>query len=106
MERTEILRKANDYLAKEDHPYFKKDVEDRLLADDWAGLSDRFYTELDFGTGGLRGLIGGGTNRMNPFVVRKATQGLSSYIRSCTRGRGASAVIAFDSRNFSSLFAS
>lgn len=80
-----------------------EDLNKVIQRDDQEELSDRFYTTLAFGTGGLRGRIGGGFNRMNPYVVRKATQGLASYIRKHTSG--GSAVIAYDSRNFSSLFA-
>lgn len=46
-------------------------------------IEDRFYRELEFGTGGLRGVIGAGTNRMNIYTVRKATQGLANYILAC-----------------------
>ena len=66
-------------------------------------IADRFYKELEFGTAGLRGVIGAGTNRMNVYTVRKATQGLAEYVRSVTHeGRVA---IAFDSRIKSELFA-
>ena len=62
--------------------YFDQDTKNELLAikDDEKEIEDRFYKELDFGTGGLRGVIGAGTNRMNLYTVRKATQGLANYI--------------------------
>lgn len=50
------------------------------IADDDAAITDRFYRDLEFGTGGLRGVIGAGTNRMNLYTVRKATQGLADYL--------------------------
>ena len=66
-------------------------------------IADRFYKELEFGTAGLRGVIGAGTNRMNVYTVRKATQGLADYVQALTpEGKVA---IAFDSRNKSELFA-
>ena len=67
-------------------------------------IEDRFYKDLDFGTGGLRGIMGAGTNRMNSYTIGKATQGLANYI--CSRNlqeRGV--VIAYDSRNHSKEFA-
>lgn len=67
---------------------------------DEAGIHDRFYRELSFGTGGLRGVIGAGTNRMNIYTVRKATKGVASWL-----GSGTSVAIAYDSRRNSALFA-
>ncbi|WP_040211952.1 phospho-sugar mutase [Clostridium polynesiense] len=67
-------------------------------------IEDRFYKDLDFGTGGLRGVIGAGSNRMNKYTVSKATQGLADYINSNCKGNKAVA-IAYDSRNKSSEFA-
>ena len=66
-------------------------------------IYDRFYTDLEFGTGGLRGIIGAGTNRMNIFVVRKVTQGLCDYLQ--TSGDPLSIAIGYDSRIKSDLFA-
>lgn len=66
-------------------------------------IQDRFYKDLDFGTGGLRGIIGAGTNRMNRYTVRKATQGLANFIQK--EGRAGNGVaIAYDSRNMSFEF--
>lgn len=67
-------------------------------------LEDRFYRTLEFGTGGLRGVIGAGTNRMNVYTVGMATQGLANYIAK-TRSAGTGVVIARDSRRFSDVFA-
>ncbi|WP_411348158.1 phospho-sugar mutase [Paenibacillus sp. WLX2291] len=68
-------------------------------------LEDRFYRDLEFGTGGLRGVIGAGSNRMNSYTVGRATQGLAEYILSVHNGEGKpSVVIAHDSRHFSPEF--
>lgn len=66
-------------------------------------INDRFYRELEFGTGGLRGVIGAGTNRINIYTVRKATQGLANYLNKKTSH--ASVAIAYDSRIKSDVFA-
>ncbi len=105
MDHAELLRKARDYTARETHPAFRAEVEDLIAKEDWKGLSERFYSSLAFGTGGMRGIIGGGSNRMNPLNVRRITQGLASYVLKAKRGAPASAVIAHDSRHFSDLFA-
>ena len=105
MDKKQLLEKANKYLSLEKHPDFIKNLKDVLEKKDYADINDRFYTDLAFGTGGLRGIIGGGYNRMNPFVVKKATQGLSNYIKKNISDGKMSAVIAFDSRNYSDLFA-
>jgi phosphoglucomutase len=103
MTNDELKAAAQAYLARESHPKFRQEVEDLLKAGNWAELTERFYTALSFGTGGLRGMIGGGTNRMNPAVVRSATQGLADYVNQAVKN--GSAVIAHDSRHFSDLFA-
>lgn len=76
------------------------DVLDELKTMDESGREDAFYRNLAFGTGGLRGTIGAGTNRMNAYVVAKASQGLANYL-----GAGASVVIGYDSRIKSDVFA-
>lgn len=86
--------------------YFDQETKDELLAirDDEKEIEDRFYRELEFGTGGLRGVIGAGTNRMNIYTVRKATQGLANFIlKQGTQAKGVA--IAYDSRNMSPEFA-
>ena len=64
------------------NPYFDEDTRKELEAikDDNKEIEDRFYKDLEFGTAGLRGVIGAGTNRMNIYTVRRATQGLANYI--------------------------
>ncbi|MCL2601014.1 MAG: phospho-sugar mutase [Treponema sp.] len=109
MDRTEIIKRAKDYIAKEQDSGFRGEVEDLLAKDDMNELKDRFYRDLEFGTGGLRGVIGGGFNRMNTLVVKSATQGLASYLvktfpEKASAGR-LSAAIAFDSRRYSAEFA-
>ena len=69
-------------------------------------IKERFYKELEFGTGGLRGIIGAGTNRMNVYTVRKATQGLANYINKVSEeGKNKGVAIAYDSRYMSPEFA-
>lgn len=87
-------------------PYFdeKTRAELKAIEQDTAEIEDRFYRDLEFGTGGLRGVIGAGTNRMNIYTVRKATQGLANFIiKEGTQEKGVA--IAFDSRNMSPEFA-
>ncbi len=86
--------------------YFDEDTKAELAAikDDAAEIEDRFYRQLEFGTGGLRGVIGAGTNRMNIYTVRQATQGLANYIIS-QNGQKKGVAIAYDSRRMSPEFA-
>jgi phosphoglucomutase len=105
MERQELLKKVDFYLESEESAVFRDEVKNLVSREDWTDLEDRFYRDLEFGTGGLRGVIGGGTNRMNTFVVRRATQGLGTYVLEQNPGKECSAVIAYDSRNYSDLFA-
>lgn len=75
----------------------------RALRGDAAGIRDRFYQDLEFGTGGLRGVLGIGTNRMNVYVVRRATRGLAAYLKK--KGLPLRAAVSYDSRINSRLFA-
>ena len=86
--------------------YFDQNTKKELeaIGGNEAEIEDRFYKELEFGTGGLRGVIGAGTNRMNLYTVRKATQGLANYIiKQGAQGKGVA--IAYDSRFMSPDFA-
>ena len=86
-------------------PEFDEETKKELLAikDDEKEIEDRFYKELEFGTAGLRGVIGAGTNRMNQYTVGKATQGLANYIlEQGTEGKGVA--ISYDSRKMSKEF--
>lgn len=89
-----------------ENPYFDEETKKELqaLKDDEKEIEDRFYRELEFGTAGLRGVIGAGTNRMNIYTVRKATQGLANYIMK-QNGQNKGVAIAFDSRRMSPEFA-
>ncbi len=89
-----------------DNPYFDDATKEELrsIAGDEKEIEDRFYMDLEFGTAGLRGVIGAGTNRMNIYTVRKATQGLANYILS-VGGEKKGVAIAFDSRHMSPEFA-
>ncbi|MBF0466527.1 MAG: phospho-sugar mutase [Nitrospirae bacterium] len=102
----EILKLASQWASS---PVFDKDTrrEIQALIDamDFTELTERFYRTLDFGTGGLRGVMGGGTNRMNVYTVKMATQGLANYILSFADGAERGVVIGYDSRNNSSKFA-
>ncbi|MBD5394218.1 MAG: phospho-sugar mutase [Lachnospiraceae bacterium] len=86
--------------------YFDEATKDELrsIAENEKEIEDRFYKELEFGTGGLRGVIGAGTNRMNIYTVRKATQGLANYIIK-QGGKDRGVAIAYDSRRMSPEFA-
>ncbi|MCR5477518.1 MAG: phospho-sugar mutase [Lachnospiraceae bacterium] len=96
----------DEYQRWLEDPYFdeKTKAELRAIGGDEKEIEDRFYRELEFGTGGLRGVIGAGTNRMNVYTVRKATQGLANYILKA--GTGAKGVaVAYDCRRMSPEFA-
>jgi len=86
--------------------YFDNQTKEELkaIAGDEKEIEDRFYRQLEFGTGGLRGVIGAGTNRMNIYTVRQATQGLANYIIS-QNGQEKGVAIAYDSRIMSPEFA-
>ena len=88
--------------------YFDNETKNELekIKDNPAEIEERFYKDLEFGTGGLRGIIGAGTNRMNIYTVRKASQGVASYIlKRGADGASRGIVIAYDSRHKSPEFA-
>lgn len=88
------------------NPYFDETTREGLkkIADDDNEIKERFYKDLEFGTAGLRGIIGAGTNRLNIYTVRKATQGLANYIVK-SGGQDKGVAIAYDSRRMSPEFA-
>ena len=97
----EILDKYNRWLAK--------DLEDKKLTEELKslnedGIADAFYRDLEFGTGGLRGLIGAGTNRLNIYTVSKATQGVANYINANFKKEDRVVAISRDSRLYSDVF--
>lgn len=99
----DIMKKYHQWL---EDACFDADTKSELqaIAGDEKEITERFYKELEFGTAGLRGIIGAGTNRMNCYTVRKATQGLANYILSQnTQAQGVA--IAYDSRHMSPEFA-
>lgn len=87
------------------NPYFDENTKKELaaIADDDNEMKERFYADLEFGTAGLRGIIGAGVNRMNIYVVRRATQGLANYIKK-QGGENKGVAIAYDSRRMSPEF--
>ena len=111
MENQELIKKceqtAQAWLTS---PLYDKDtqtaVRKMMENPDKTELIDAFYKTLEFGTGGLRGIMGAGTNRMNIYTVGAATQGLSNYLNKCFEGMGQiSVVVGYDCRNNSQLFA-
>ena len=109
MDKAEILKRAKEYIAAEKDERFRKEVEDLVAKEDFTELEDRFYRTLEFGTGGLRGVMGGGSNRMNTLEINLATQGLANYVIKAfpekAKAGTLSAVVAYDSRNNSDVFA-
>ncbi|QWR77603.1 phospho-sugar mutase [Candidatus Magnetomonas plexicatena] len=103
---SEIVKLAAKWASE---PVFDDDTRQEIQAlidaMDISELTDRFYRTLDFGTGGLRGVMGAGTNRMNVYTVKMATQGLANYILSFADGAERGVVIGYDSRNNSLKFA-
>ncbi len=77
----------------------------RQIKNDPKALEERFYKDLDFGTGGMRGIIGAGRNRINIFTIRRAAQGLANHLQSDENSRGKCVAIGFDSRKYSDRFA-
>lgn len=100
--KQEYLKRYQEWLSS---PYIREEdkQELRAIADNEKEIEDRFYQELEFGTAGLRGVIGIGTNRMNQYTVTKATQGLANYIVK-KQGQNRGVVIAYDSRRMSPEF--
>ena len=104
-QRCELIMN-NTYQRWCEDEYFDADTRAELkaIADDPQEIKERFYKDLEFGTGGLRGILGAGTNRMNIYTVRKATQGLANFIiKENAQAKGVA--IAFDSRHMSPEFA-
>ena len=99
----EYREKYEEWLS---NPYFDEATKEelRVIAGDEGEIKERFYKDLEFGTAGLRGVIGAGTNRLNIYTVRKATQGLANYICK-NNGQDKGVAIAYDSRRMSPEFA-
>jgi phosphoglucomutase len=101
----EVKNKALEWLHSNIDQEAKTDIQRMLDAKDETELVDSFYKDLEFGTGGLRGLMGIGSNRINKYTIGKATQGLSNYLLKAFPGQQVSVAIAHDSRNNSDFFA-
>ncbi len=110
MENEELIKQCTEKALKWLTPAYDADTQaevKRMLDNpDKTALIDAFYTNLEFGTGGLRGIMGAGTNRMNIYTVGAATQGLANYLNKCFAGKkDISVVVGHDCRNNSRLFA-
>ncbi len=102
----QILNRAKKWLEGNFDDETKEQVQNLIDNEDVTGLTDAFYRDLEFGTGGLRGIMGAGTNRMNKYTVGMATQGLANYLHnSYPREKELRIAIAYDSRNNSKFFA-
>ena len=99
-------QKAQQWLAPAFDEDTRKAVENMLNSDNKDALIESFYKDLEFGTGGLRGIMGAGTNRMNIYTVGMATQGFANYLKMCFKNmQQISVVVCHDCRNNSRLFA-
>ena len=111
MENQELIKqceaKAREWMTSPLYDaHTQEEVKSMVESEDKTALIDAFYRTLEFGTGGLRGIMGAGTNRMNIYTVGAATQGLSNYLNKCFAGRDEiSVVVGHDCRNNSRLFA-
>jgi phosphoglucomutase len=107
-EKDIYTQRANEYLECEDHSDFITELKGILESGDSVELEDRFYRDLEFGTGGLRGIIGAGFNRINPNTIKRATAGLIRYMMKTlpeAEHDSLSVAIAYDSRRYSREFA-
>jgi phosphomannomutase len=101
--KPEILERVNTWLT----PTFDEDTQDQIknmIASDPKGLEESFYKNLEFGTGGMRGIMGLGTNRINKYTLGKNTQGLSNYLKKVFSGEQVKVAIAYDCRHNSKAF--
>ena len=97
--------RAKQWLAPAFDEETRKEVQAMLDAEDKTALIDAFYQNLEFGTGGLRGIMGAGTNRMNKYIVGMATQGFANYILKAFPGKQCAVVVGHDNRNNGRMFA-
>lgn len=101
--KPEILERVNSWLT----PAFDKDSQEQIkhmIASDPKGLEESFYKDLEFGTGGMRGIMGLGTNRINKYTLGKNTQGLSNYLKESFPNEQVKVAIAYDCRHNSKTF--
>ncbi|UII75500.1 phospho-sugar mutase [Flagellimonas sp. HMM57] len=99
-----ILTSAKSWLTDFFDPEVKKEIQ-HLIENDTEALKERFYKNLEFGTGGMRGVMGVGTNRINKYTLGKNTQGLSNYLKKTYAGETVKVVIAYDCRHNSDTLA-
>jgi len=99
-----ILRKVNSWLQGSYDADVKKQIQTLLDQEAYTELTDSFYRDLEFGTGGLRGIMGPGSNRINKYTIGAATQGLANYLKKTYPGEKIKVAIAHDSRNNADLF--
>ncbi len=99
-----ILDTAKSWMTDFFDPSVKKEIQ-QLIDTDTEELKDRFYKQMEFGTGGMRGIMGVGTNRINKYTLGKSTQGLSNYLNKVYAGTEIKVVIAFDCRHNSDTLA-
>ncbi len=99
-----VLTKVNEWLSGNYDAATKADIQQKLDNEDVDGLTDTFYKDLEFGTGGLRGIMGVGSNRVNKYTLGKATQGFSNFLLAKYQGEQVKVAIAHDCRNNSALF--
>ncbi|MGB5393179.1 MAG: phospho-sugar mutase [Lutimonas sp.] len=104
MTQDAILQKAKTWLSGTFDKSTQNEIKD-LIDHNPSELTDRFYKDLEFGTGGMRGTMGAGTNRINKYTLGKNTQGLSNYLLQHSAKKQPRVVIAYDCRNNSELFA-
>ena len=102
---TSVLNKINDWLQGNYDSDTKKEINALLNSESFLELTDSFYRNLEFGTGGLRGIMGPGSNRINKYTIGSATQGLSNFLLKKYPGEKISVAVAHDSRNKSDYFA-
>jgi len=108
MNTEQLIERAKEYISQETNGQFRTEVEQLLSRNDLEELNERFYTDLSFGTGGIRGIMGGGYNRMNTLMIQRASEGLARYIEKngvLDKKGEKSFALAYDSRNNSALFA-
>jgi phosphoglucomutase len=104
MEKNQILIKAKQWLSDTFDTATRKEVQD-LIDNNPEQLTDKFYKDMEFGTGGMRGVMGAGTNRINKYTLGRSTQGLSNYLNQQFPNKDVKVVIAYDCRHNSKKFA-
>lgn len=100
-----ILTTAKTWLTDFFDTHTKKEIENLIQQNNTEELKDRFYKNMEFGTGGMRGIMGAGTNRINKYTLGKSTQGLSDYLKKVFAGKNIKVVIAYDCRHDSDTLA-